>query len=103
MKRAQRIWPGLNANVQSTARGTRLMGDVQTLGRCRWEFDCEFESTQDGRGEWRARVNPGWVNTSPAFIDVPAPWLAEQVANGSASHGAGMSMKAGLVLTKPGF
>lgn len=85
MKGPHQIWPGLNAEVQRTAQGTRLDGDASLIYRHPWYVDCEFESTDDGKGEWRARVNPGFVNASSAFIDMPAAWLADKVASGAAS------------------
>lgn len=40
----------------------------------------------DGVGEWRAAIEPGFVNGRPAFLDMPAEWLAAQVTSGQAQE-----------------
>lgn len=86
------VWRGLNCRVEQTANGQRVSGAVRSRWLHPWEIDCTFVVTGSGRnggangvmGEWRASVNPGFVNGRPAFIQMPAVWLREQVADGVA-------------------
>jgi hypothetical protein len=78
---ANRFWPGMNSELRSTPIGVTLHPRVLSEWRHPWNIDMAFVDQR-----WRATVNPGFVNGRPAFIDMPATWLAEQVKSGAASQ-----------------
>ena len=89
MNARNRVWRGLNSRVEQTSLGRRLSASAVSYWEHPWQIDCEFvflPSTGSGRaaGEWRGTVNPGFVNGRPAYIQMPAEWLREQVASGAA-------------------
>lgn len=73
----ERLWSGPDCQIESRRRGAVV--NFRSAGQWGhpWQIAMSFED------EWRATVRPGFVNGRPAFIDMPAWWLAEQVRTGA--------------------
>ena len=39
-----------------------------------WFIDARYEFKDDGTGEWRAFIRPGFVNGRDGYITMPADW-----------------------------
>jgi hypothetical protein len=71
---AHRIFQGRNCRLCKTARGIIISGSVALDWIHPWQVSSTFEWIQSGKGEWRATINPGFVNGRDAFISMPAGW-----------------------------
>jgi hypothetical protein len=78
-RESRRFWPGHTSELRRSSFGSTLNPRAAAEWRHPWEIDVTFEE-----GGWRAVVNPGFVNARPAFIHMPATWLAQQVSSGAA-------------------
>lgn len=90
MSRRNTVYRGLNCRVARTGFRQRLSGSAGQSWQHPWEIDCTFvmrpAAERGGEnapiGDWRATVNPGFVNGRPAYIEMPAEWIRELVATG---------------------
>lgn len=65
---------GLRADTKKQPNGVVVSGDAHSLWRHPWHINARYEFKEDGTGEWRAFVRPGFVNGRDAHITMPADW-----------------------------
>jgi hypothetical protein len=51
-----------------------VSGDANSLWRHPWFINARYEFKEDGTGEWRAFIWPGFVNGRDGYITMPADW-----------------------------
>ena len=73
VKRARPL-RGLRADTNEQPRGVIVSGDAHSLWRHPWFIDARHEFKDDGTGEWRAFIRPGFVNGRDGYITMPADW-----------------------------
>ena len=73
VKRARPL-RGVRADTKEQPHGVIVSGDVSSLWRHPWFINARYELKDDGTGEWRAFVRPGFVNGRDAHIPMPADW-----------------------------
>ena len=73
VKRARPL-RGVRADTKEQPGGVIVSGDAHALWRHPWFIDARFEFKDDGTGEWRAFIRPGFVNGSDGYITMPADW-----------------------------
>lgn len=78
--------PGVNARLRWDADGVMVSGATLDAFshpwrlRCSWEPLPAQEAKRPGEGEWRASVEPGFVNGRDAFIAMPEGWPEKPTA-----------------------
>jgi hypothetical protein len=77
---AGRFWPGHTSTLQCSSLGAVHKPHAGGEWEHPWQLSVAFEE-----GEWRARINPGFVNARPPFVHMPARWLAQQVNSGAST------------------
>jgi hypothetical protein len=72
----RRAWPlrGINCALSPRAGGVVVSGEAHSRWRHPWHISARWEFKDDGTGEWRAFVRPGFVNGRDAHIAMPADW-----------------------------
>ncbi|MEA3212430.1 MAG: hypothetical protein QOE70_5487 [Chthoniobacter sp.] len=65
---------GLRCETKELANGVIVSGDASALWRHPWHINARYEFKDDGTGEWRAFVRPGFVNGRDAHFSMPADW-----------------------------
>ena len=72
----RRAWPlhGLNCTLSPRAGGVVVAGEARSRWRHPWHVSARYEFKDDGTGEWRAFIRPGFVNGRDAHIAMPADW-----------------------------
>ena len=73
VKRA-RPMRGVRADTKEHPRGVIVSGDTTSFWRHPWFINARWEWKDDGTGEWRAFIRPGFVNGRDAHIPMPADW-----------------------------
>ena len=73
VKRARAI-RGVRADTNYQPNGVIVSGDVSTSWRHPWFINARHEFREDGTGEWRAYIRPGFVNGRDAYISMPVDW-----------------------------
>ena len=73
VKRARPL-RGVRADTKEQPGGVIVSGDAHALWRHPWFIDARYEFKDDGTGEWRAFIKPGFVNGRDAHIAMPAGW-----------------------------
>jgi hypothetical protein len=73
VKRARPL-RGVRAETKELARGVIVSGDACSLWRHPWFISARWEWKEDGTGEWRAFIRPGFVNGRDTYITMPADW-----------------------------
>lgn len=86
MQERHRYWPGVNSELRTSGFGASVRPRVSSEWQHPWQVQMDWALNDEGVGEWRATINPGFVNGRPAFIDMPAEWLAGQVSTGQAQQ-----------------
>ena len=71
VKRARPL-RGVRADTKEQPRGVIVSGDANSLWRHPWFINARYEFKDDGTGEWRAFIRPGFVNGRDGYITVPA-------------------------------
>lgn len=73
VKRA-RLLRGVRADTKEQSRGVIVSGDAKALWRHPWFISARWEWKEDGTGEWRAFIRPGFVNGHDTYLTMPADW-----------------------------
>jgi hypothetical protein len=73
VKRARPL-RGVRADTKEQPHGVIVSGDAKSLWRHPWFISARWEWKDDGTGEWRAFIRPGFVNGCDTFITMPADW-----------------------------
>ncbi len=73
VKRARPL-RGVRAETKEQPRGVIVSGDDHSLWRHPWFISARWEWKEDGTGEWRAFIRPGFVNGRDTYITMPADW-----------------------------
>ena len=72
----RRAWPlrGVGCALSQRASGVVVAGEGRSRWRHPWHISARFVFKEDGTGEWRAFIKPGFVNGRDAYIAMPADW-----------------------------
>ena len=73
VKRA-RAMRGVRVDTNYQPNGVVVSGDVSALWRHPWFIEPRWEWKEDGTGEWRGFIRPGFVNGRDAYLTMPADW-----------------------------
>ena len=65
---------GVRVATKEQPYGVIVSGDANSRGRHPWFINARYEFKDDGTGEWRASIQPGFVNGRDAHIPMPANW-----------------------------
>ncbi len=65
---------GVRADTKEQSRGVIVSGNANSLWRHPWFINARYEFKDDGTGEWRAFIRPGFVNGRDTYITMPADW-----------------------------
>ena len=72
----RRAWPlrGVRCATSPRPSGVIVSGSASSMWRHPWFVTARYEFNDDGSGEWRAFIIPGFVNGRDAHIAMPADW-----------------------------
>jgi hypothetical protein len=73
VKRGQPL-RGVRVDTKNRPNGVVVSGDGSGSWRHPWFIEVRHEFKEDGAGEWRAFVRPGFVNGRDAYIPMSADW-----------------------------
>ena len=73
VKRARAL-RGVRCATSPRPDGVVVSGDAHSLWRHSWFINARYEFKDDGTGEWRAFIRPGFVNGRDGYITMPADW-----------------------------
>ncbi len=69
---------GVRVDTKDQPNGVIVSGDASASWRHPWFIEARYEFKDDGTGEWRAFIRPGFVNGRDAHITMPADWPDRQ-------------------------
>ncbi len=73
VKRARPL-RGVRCATSARPDGVIVSGEAHSDWRHPWFVTARHEFMEDGSGEWRAFIEPGFVNSRDAHISMPADW-----------------------------
>jgi hypothetical protein len=73
VKRARAL-RGVRCATNPRPDGVVVSGNAHSLWRHPWFINGRYEFKENGTGEWRAFIRPGFVNGHDGYITMPADW-----------------------------
>ena len=72
----RRAWPlrGVRCATSPRPSGVIVSGSASSTWQHPWSVTARYKFNDDGTGEWRAFIKPGFVNGRDAHIAMPADW-----------------------------